>query len=99
MPGNRRALIDQLRAHLTQQQFDSVVIHNYCRSAEHFLDYLARRQIAVDAAMPDHVLGISATRSGRKVTVKWTGDGSSCGCGLIFSSWVLERCSQRFRRR
>ena len=49
MPHDRSALIDQLRAHLTQQRYDSVVIHNYCRSAEHFLEYLAQRNIAVDS--------------------------------------------------
>ena len=55
MPHDRSALIDQLRAHLTKQRFVSVVIHDYCRSPEHFVDYLARRQIAVDAATPEHV--------------------------------------------
>ena len=55
MPHNRDALIDQLRAHLTQQRFDSVVIHNYCRSAEHFVECLGRRGIAAEAATPDHV--------------------------------------------
>jgi hypothetical protein len=54
---DRRALSDQLRALLTQQRYDSVVIHNYCRGAEHFLEYLARRDIAADAATPDHVSG------------------------------------------
>jgi integrase len=48
VPHERRALIDQLRA-LTQQRYSSVVIHNYWRSAEHFLEYLAQRDIAVDA--------------------------------------------------
>ena len=57
MPHGRRALIDQVRALLTQQRYNSVVIHNYCRSAEHFLEYLARRAIAVDAATPDHMSG------------------------------------------
>lgn len=55
MPDDHRALIDQLRAHLTQQRYNAVVIHNQCRSAEHFLEYLARRQIALDTATPDHV--------------------------------------------
>jgi integrase/recombinase XerD len=55
MPHDCSALIDQLRELLAQQQYSSVVIHNYCRSAEHFVDYLARRKIAVDAATPDHV--------------------------------------------
>jgi hypothetical protein len=57
VPHDRRALIDQLRALLTQQRYSSVVIHNYCRSAEHFLEYLAQRAIAADAATPDHVSG------------------------------------------
>jgi integrase/recombinase XerD len=55
MPHDRGALIDQLRALLTQQRYNPVVVHNYCRSAAHFLEYLARRDIAVDAATPDHV--------------------------------------------
>jgi hypothetical protein len=41
MPHERSALIDQLRELLTQQRYSSVVIHNYCRSARHFLAYLA----------------------------------------------------------
>jgi integrase/recombinase XerD len=57
MPHERIVLIDQLRELLTQQRYNSVVIHNYCRSAEHFLEYLACRGIAVDAARPDHVSG------------------------------------------
>src|SRR5258708_39286445 len=55
MPHDRSALIDQLRELLTEQRYDSVVIHNYCRSARHFLAYLARRETAVDTAKPDHV--------------------------------------------
>jgi integrase/recombinase XerD len=57
MPHDRGTLIDQLRALLTQQRFSSVVVRNYCRGATHFVEYLARRDIAVDAAMPDHVSG------------------------------------------
>jgi len=55
MPHERIVLIEQLRELLAQQRYNSVVIHNYCRSTEHFLDYLGRRGIAVDAATPDHV--------------------------------------------
>src|SRR6185437_379769 len=55
MPHDRGALIDQLRELLTEQRYDSVVIHNYCRSARHFLAYLARRETAVDTAKPDQV--------------------------------------------
>jgi len=55
VPHHRTALINQLRALLAHQRYSSVVIHNYCRSAELFLEYLARRDIAADAATPDHV--------------------------------------------
>jgi integrase/recombinase XerD len=55
MPHDRSALIDQLRALLTQQRYNPVVIHNYCRSAEHFVECLGRRGIAAEAATPDHV--------------------------------------------
>ncbi len=55
MPHDRRALIDQLRAHLTQQRYNPAVIHNQCRGAEHFLEYLAQRNVAVDSATPDRV--------------------------------------------
>jgi integrase/recombinase XerD len=55
MPHDRGALIDRLSALLTQQRFNPVVVHNYCRSAEHFLEYLTRRGVAAVAATPDHV--------------------------------------------
>jgi integrase/recombinase XerD len=55
MPHDRSALIDQLRSLLTQQRYNPVVIHNYCRSAEHFVECLGRRGIAAEAATPDHV--------------------------------------------
>ncbi len=57
MSHDRGALIDQLRAHLTEQRYSSVAVHNYCRGAEHFLEHLARRGIAVDAATPEYVSG------------------------------------------
>ena len=55
MPHERIVLIDQLRRLLEQQRYNSVVIHNYCRSAEHFLEYLAWRNVAVNAVTPDYV--------------------------------------------
>ncbi|MBV8452676.1 MAG: hypothetical protein JOZ29_10440 [Deltaproteobacteria bacterium] len=55
MPDDHKALIDQLRAHFTQQRYSPVVIHNQCRGAKHFLEYLARRRVAVGSATPDHV--------------------------------------------
>jgi hypothetical protein len=57
MPYDRGAPIDQLRALLTQERYSSVVVHNQCWGAEHFLEYLARRDIAVEAATPAHVSG------------------------------------------
>lgn len=49
------ALIAQLKESLTQQRYNATVVRNYCRCAAHFLDYLSRRQIAVEAATPEHV--------------------------------------------
>jgi len=56
MPHDRSSLIDQLRALLTLQD-NSVVIHNHWGGAEHFHEYLARRDIAVESATPAHVSG------------------------------------------
>ncbi|HKM74772.1 MAG TPA: site-specific integrase [Stellaceae bacterium] len=50
MPHDHRALIGQLRELLTQQRYNAVAIQNYCRSADHFLNFLAQGKIAVDAA-------------------------------------------------
>jgi integrase/recombinase XerD len=55
VPHHRSVLSDQLRALLTEQRFNPVVIDNYCRCAQHFLVHLARRDVAVDSATPDHV--------------------------------------------
>lgn len=50
------ALLAQLRESLTQQRYSAMVVHNYCVNAEHFLHYLAQRQIAVEVATPADVL-------------------------------------------
>jgi integrase/recombinase XerD len=50
MPHDHNALIGQLRESLTQQRYNAGVVHNYCRNADYFLRYLARRDIAVEAA-------------------------------------------------
>jgi hypothetical protein len=75
LPHHRSALVDRLRALLTQQRYDSVVVHNYCRGAEHFLEYLAQRDIAVNAATRITYPAISTTLSGSSVgvtvTQKW----------------------------
>ena len=71
MPHDHRALIGQLRELLTQQRYNAVAIQNYCRSADHFLNFLAQRKIAVEAATPaevSHYLRCSARRF-RSVTV------------------------------
>jgi integrase/recombinase XerD len=57
VPHHRSVLSDQLRALLTEQRFNPVVIDNYCRCADHFLEHLAQRSIAVGAVTPDHVSG------------------------------------------
>lgn len=57
MSHHRSVLSDQLRALLSDQRFHPVVIHNYCRYAQDFLEYLAQRNIAVEAATPAHVSG------------------------------------------
>ena len=49
MPHDRSALIDQLRALLTQQRYDSLAIHNHCRDAEH----LEPKEIKAILAQPD----------------------------------------------
>lgn len=55
MPHDHSALIAELRASLTQQRYNAMVVHNYCVNADHFLHYLAQRKIAVEAAMPADV--------------------------------------------
>lgn len=55
MPHEYRALVSQLREALTQQRYNPVVVHNYCRNADHFLSYLAAQGIALEAATPTEV--------------------------------------------
>jgi integrase/recombinase XerD len=55
MPSDHSALIAQLRELLTQQRYNAVVVHSYCRNADHFLHFLAQRKIAVEAATPAEV--------------------------------------------
>ncbi len=56
MPHSRRS-DRSLRALLTQQRYSSVVIHNYCRSAGHFLKYVnsGSSQSARDVDWPSRV--------------------------------------------
>ena len=48
MSHDHSALIGQLRELLTHQRFSPVVNHNYCRSAEYFLEYLSRLEVPVE---------------------------------------------------
>ena len=55
MPHDHNALNGQFREALTQQRYNSVVIHNYCRHADYFLCYLAERGITLEAVTPTEV--------------------------------------------
>src|ERR1700730_17916470 len=46
------ALVSQFRETLTQQRYNPVVVHNYCRNADYFLCYLAEQKIALEAVTP-----------------------------------------------
>jgi hypothetical protein len=49
------ALVLRLREALTQQRYNPVVVHNYCRNADHFLSYLEERRIALEGVTPTEV--------------------------------------------
>ena len=55
MPPDHCALIRQLGETLTRQRYNPMVVHNYCRNADHFLHYLAQRKIAIEAVTPAEV--------------------------------------------
>ena len=55
MPHDHNVLIARFREFLTQQRYNAVVVHNYCRNADHFLQYLAQREIAIEATTPAEV--------------------------------------------
>jgi site-specific recombinase XerD len=46
------ALVEEFKEILTQQRYNSVVVHNYCRNADYFLCHLAERKIALEAVTP-----------------------------------------------
>jgi integrase/recombinase XerD len=46
------ALVAQFRETLTQQRYNQVAVHNYCRNADYFLCYLAEWKIALEAVTP-----------------------------------------------
>ena len=49
------ALVADLRDALSRRRYNPVVVHNYCRNAEHFLDYLEQQKIALEAVAPNDV--------------------------------------------
>ncbi|GLS32434.1 Site-specific recombinase XerD [Mesorhizobium albiziae] len=49
------ALVSQFRETLTQQRYNPVVVHNYCRNADYFLCYLVERKIALETVTPTEV--------------------------------------------
>ena len=55
MPQEPSTLIARLKESLTQQRYNRVAIHNYCRNAEYFLQHLSERGIILEAATPDDV--------------------------------------------
>jgi integrase/recombinase XerD len=55
MPHEYGALIAELRGTLTRQQYNRVVVHNYCRGADYFLSYLAERGVELEAVTPTEV--------------------------------------------
>jgi integrase/recombinase XerD len=48
-------LIAELKDSLTQQRYNRVAIHNYCRNADYFLRHLSERGIALETVTPDDV--------------------------------------------
>src|ERR1700680_3344312 len=55
MSHDHTALVNQLRELLTHQRFNPVVVHNYCRSTEYFIEYLSQRGLSVEQATPAQV--------------------------------------------
>jgi len=49
------AMVHQLRNALSQQRYHPVVVHNYCRNAAFFLDYLKERKLALEVVTPSDV--------------------------------------------
>jgi len=55
MPQEYDFLLAELKDALTQQRYNRVAVHNYCRNASDFLAYLAVRKIALEAVTPADV--------------------------------------------
>jgi integrase/recombinase XerD len=55
MPHSHSALIVQLRELLTQQRYNAVVVHNYCRHADCFLCHLTKQGISLESVTPTEV--------------------------------------------
>ena len=79
MPTTDRELITKLADALTRQNYSPVVIGNYCRYAQLFLEYLAKRELPAETVRPcevDRFLrhGIEAFRQrrGRPLGPNWS---------------------------
>jgi integrase/recombinase XerD len=55
MPHGHDTLVAELKDALMRQRYNRVAVHNYCRNARYFLEYLAARKIALEAATPADV--------------------------------------------
>ncbi len=72
-------LIAELKESLTQQRYNRVAIHNYCRNADYFLQHLSERGIALEAVTPEDVLNYLRLavrrfrkRHGHPPAARWT---------------------------
>lgn len=48
-------LVAELKESLTQQRYNRVAIHNYCRNAGYFLQHLSEQGVTLDAVTPEDV--------------------------------------------
>lgn len=48
-------LVAELKESLTQQRYNRVAVHNYCRNAGYFLQHLSQQDVALDAVTPEDV--------------------------------------------
>jgi integrase/recombinase XerD len=78
MSNSDRKLITELRGVLTSQRYNPVVVGNYCAYARGFLDYLARRDIAVADVTAEqvalylrHAIALFRKRHGRHPGPHW----------------------------
>ena len=73
MSNTDRELITELKVILTNQRYSPVVVGNYCSYASGFLDYLAKRDIAVAvpaSTSPSFAVGSDTSASTRPITTR-----------------------------